>query len=95
MKTLPRDASEMGLHVLADNPTRVMNIMGIRPLMAAMRANPKKGSSTPPDQNCWASTPPAKRFNTTKTPRQLTHSKMIVNTLEAIGNIGISVKEVY
>ena len=38
MKTLPRVASEMALHVLAYNLTRVMNIMGIRPLMAAMRA---------------------------------------------------------
>ena len=37
MKTLPRVASEMALHVLAYNLTRVMN-MGIRPLMAAMRA---------------------------------------------------------
>ena len=37
MKTLPRVASEMALHVLAYNLTRVMNIMGIRPLMAAMR----------------------------------------------------------
>jgi transposase len=38
MKTLPRVAGEMALHVLAYNLTRVMNIMGIRPLMAAMRA---------------------------------------------------------
>ena len=38
MKMLPRVASEMALHVLAYNLTRVMNIMGIRPLMAAMRA---------------------------------------------------------
>jgi hypothetical protein len=38
MKTLPRVASEMALHVLAYNLTRVINIMGIRPLMAAMRA---------------------------------------------------------
>jgi hypothetical protein len=37
MKTLPRVASEMALHVLAYNLTRVMNIMGIGPLMAAMR----------------------------------------------------------
>ena len=29
MKTLPRVASEMALHVLAYNLTRVMNIMGI------------------------------------------------------------------
>src|ERR1700685_1164779 len=38
MKTLPRVASEMALHVLAYNLTRVMNLMGIQPLMAAMRA---------------------------------------------------------
>jgi transposase len=38
MKTLPRVASEMALHVLAYNLTRVMNIMGAQPLMAAMRA---------------------------------------------------------
>jgi hypothetical protein len=39
MKTLPRVASEMALHVLAYNLTRVMNIMGIQPLLAAMRAD--------------------------------------------------------
>jgi hypothetical protein len=38
MKTLPRVASEMALHVLAYNLTRVMNIMGVQPLMAAIRA---------------------------------------------------------
>jgi hypothetical protein len=38
MKTLPRVASEMALHVLAYNLTRVMNIMGIQPLMAAIKA---------------------------------------------------------
>ena len=38
MRTLPRVASEMALHVLAYNLTRVMNIMGIQPLMAAIRA---------------------------------------------------------
>jgi transposase len=38
MKTLPRVAAEMALHVLAYNMTRVMSIMGVRPLMAAMRA---------------------------------------------------------
>jgi transposase len=38
MKTLPRVASEMALHVLAYNLTRVMNIMGTRPLLAAIRA---------------------------------------------------------
>jgi transposase len=38
VKTLPRVAAEMALHVLAYNLTRVMNIMGIQPLIAAMRA---------------------------------------------------------
>jgi transposase len=38
MKTLPRVASEMALHVLAYNMTRVMSIMGVRPLLAAMTA---------------------------------------------------------
>jgi len=38
MKTLPRVAVEMALHVLAYNMTRVMNIMGTKPLIAAMRA---------------------------------------------------------
>ena len=38
MKTLPRVASEMALHVLAYNLTRVMNMMGTQPLIAAMRA---------------------------------------------------------
>jgi transposase len=38
MKRLPNVASEMALHVLAYNMTRAMSIMGVRPLMAAMRA---------------------------------------------------------
>jgi hypothetical protein len=38
MKTLPKVATEMALHVLAYNLTRVMNIMGIQPFMAAIRA---------------------------------------------------------
>ena len=38
MKTLPRVAAEMALHVLAYNMTRVLNIMGTKPLIAAMRA---------------------------------------------------------
>ncbi len=38
MKTLPKVATEMALHVLAYNLTRVMNIVGVRPLMAAMTA---------------------------------------------------------
>ena len=37
-KRLTKVATEMALHVLAYNLTRVMNIMGIQPLMAAIRA---------------------------------------------------------
>ena len=36
--TLPRVATEMALHVLAYNLTRVMNIMDVEPLLAGMRA---------------------------------------------------------
>ena len=38
MKTLARVATEMALHVLAYNLKRVITIMGIRPLIAAMMA---------------------------------------------------------
>ena len=38
MKRLPMVATEMALHVLAYNLTRVMNIVGVKPLMAAIRA---------------------------------------------------------
>jgi hypothetical protein len=37
MKIMPRVATEMALHVLAYNLTRVLNIMGVRPLMAAIQ----------------------------------------------------------
>ncbi len=38
MKTLKRVGTEMALHVLAYNIKRVINIVGIRPLIAAMKA---------------------------------------------------------
>ncbi len=38
MKTLPRVAGEMALHVLASNLTHVMNILGSKQLIAAIRA---------------------------------------------------------
>jgi transposase len=38
MKRLPRVATEMALHVLAYNMTRVLNIIGIKPMMAAVGA---------------------------------------------------------
>jgi hypothetical protein len=38
MRTLPKVATEMALSVLAYNLTRVMNIVGIKPLIAAIAA---------------------------------------------------------
>ena len=38
MKTLPKVATEVALHVLGYNLTRVMNILGTGPLIKAMRA---------------------------------------------------------
>lgn len=38
MKTLPRVSGEMALHVLAYNLTRVLNILGARTMLAAMRS---------------------------------------------------------
>ena len=38
MRRLPKVASEMALHVLAYNIKRVMQILGVCGLMAAMRA---------------------------------------------------------
>jgi transposase len=38
LKRLPKVRGEMALHVLAYNLTRVLNILGIQPLMAALRA---------------------------------------------------------
>ena len=37
MKRLPKVATEMALHVLAYNLTRVMNIVGVKPLLVAIR----------------------------------------------------------
>jgi hypothetical protein len=38
MRRLPKVATEMALHVLAYNLTRVMNIVGVKPLLATIRA---------------------------------------------------------
>jgi len=38
MKTLPKVATEMALHVLAYNLTRVLNIFGVKPVLSAVRA---------------------------------------------------------
>ena len=44
MKRLPKVRGEMALHVLAYNLTRVLNILGIQPLMAALR---RRGGALP------------------------------------------------
>ena len=38
MKRLPNVATEMALNVLSYNLTRVLNIVGVKPLLVAMRA---------------------------------------------------------
>jgi len=38
MNTLPKVATEMALHVLAYNLTRLLNIFGVKPIMVAVRA---------------------------------------------------------
>jgi transposase len=43
MKQLPKVATEMSLHVLGYNLTRVMNIIGVPQLLAAMGARPRYG----------------------------------------------------
>jgi transposase len=35
-KTLPRVSTEMSLHVLAYNLKRVLNLLGVKPLLAAL-----------------------------------------------------------
>jgi Transposase DDE domain len=45
MKTLPKVATEMALGVLAYNLTRALNIVGIKPLMLAIRAYDALSSS--------------------------------------------------
>jgi transposase len=46
MKRLPKVATEMALHVLAYNLTRVMNILGVKPLLLAIQAS-RVGVATP------------------------------------------------
>ena len=67
MKRLPKVATEMALHVLAYNLTRVMNIIGVQPLMAAIRGIVKVGKNSSRRQFRLVSTSPGKRFHTTKT----------------------------
>ena len=51
MKTLPKVATEMALHVLAYNLTRVMNIFGIKPFLAAIRAGERVMLCRPRDRS--------------------------------------------
>ena len=37
-KTLPKDRTELSLHVLAYNLKRMIQLLGVRPLIAAIRA---------------------------------------------------------
>jgi hypothetical protein len=46
-KRLPKVATEMALHVLAYNLTRVMNIVGVKPLIAAMGTFPAPAAARP------------------------------------------------
>src|SRR5438067_12495161 len=60
MKTLPKVAGEMALHVLAYNLTRVMNIVDIKPLMAAIAAwdDPAATSAAPESRSGWTDDEP-------------------------------------
>ena len=61
MNTLPKVAAEMALHVLAYNLTHVMNIIGIKPLMAAGQAVTSVTSNAPAARSIIC-----KRFEPTK-----------------------------
>jgi hypothetical protein len=50
MKRLPKVATEMALPVLAYNLTPAMNIVGVKPLMAAIRPE-GLASACPPDRS--------------------------------------------
>jgi Transposase DDE domain len=46
-KRLPKVATEMALHVLAYNLTRVINILGVKPFMVAMTKATKSSARLP------------------------------------------------
>jgi transposase len=48
MKRLPKVSTEMALHVLAYNLTRVMNIIGVQALVTAIRTCLARGSRQDP-----------------------------------------------
>ena len=51
MKRLPKVATGMALHVLAYKLTRVMNILGVKPLIAASEGCASACASAPPDRS--------------------------------------------
>jgi hypothetical protein len=59
MKTLPKVATEMVQHLLAYNLTRVKDIVGVKPLPAAIQAFPRSSSNRRSSQlplrspQCW------------------------------------------
>ncbi len=73
MKTLPRVAIEMALHVLAYNLTRVINILGSGPLMAAMRRRPSPF--------CWVLSPAASQQNALRTVIRRHQAMMTAKTV--------------
>jgi len=71
MKTLPRVSGEMALHVLAYNLTRVMNIIGIKPLMAASDACDAPGvlAADPQRRSGWPARGPVTCIQIAKNAR--------------------------
>jgi hypothetical protein len=63
MKRLPKVATEMALHVLAYNLTRIVNIVGIQPLMTAIVSGTSRACQQPSE----ISTRVSERFDTAKT----------------------------
>ena len=84
MKTLPKVATEMALHVLAYNLTRVMNIIGVPPLMAVMKHSRPRHASvcccrTAQDGSKSASTAPT--VGKVVTPRKTTAHRHIAEVV--------------
>jgi hypothetical protein len=67
MKTLLRVAAEMALYAQADNLTRVMNIIGIEPLIAAIRGIVKAEKTGSIATSPSLSAPEPKTFDAAKT----------------------------
>ena len=72
-KTLPKVAAEMALSVLAYNLTRVMNIIGVKPLMAASDARDAPGvlAADPQRRSGWPARGPVTCIQIAKNARTL------------------------